>query len=301
MLARLSKGNGHLIMNDVSDDGEIKGVEQPEEDNYYASRLPKGYLSVSQVTQYLKCGEAYRRRYVLGQPTKHTSASAQGRSVHKAAEVLHISMINNRAISEEEMVQVYSDQHDVEMKDAVLLDDDKDDKSLKDIGVSLTRRYRHFAVVGGVDANSKTVEPIKPIAAERSFKVHLPVIDAPAIPFMGVIDLEEEHSIADLKTKAKPASQLEADNSLQLSLYAYVTGKPSVRLDQLVKPTKTLPVRYFRTESIRTRTETLHAVDVVADVAADIAEGRFRRTNPDNWWCTEKWCEYWNDCRGRKR
>lgn len=288
-------------MSETPAEYEIKGIEPVEPSNYYEKNLPKGYLSISQVTQYLKCGEAYRRRYVLGQPVKHTSAAAQGRSVHKAAELLHISMINHKPISEEEMVQVYADQHDTEMKDAVLSEEDKDEKSLKDVGVALTKRYRQFAVFGGTDANSKYVAPIKPIAAERSFKVHLPVIDSDPIPFMGVIDLEEEDCIADLKTKAKPASQLEADNSLQLSLYAHVTGKPLVRLDQLVKPTKTLPARYFRTESVRTRTETLHAVDVVADVAADIADGRFRRTNPDNWWCTEKWCEYWSDCRGRKR
>lgn len=287
---------------DYDNDEPVKGIVLPEtSSNYYSDRLPKGYLSVSQVTQYLKCGEAYRRRYVLEQPIKSTSATAQGRSVHKAAEKLHLSMIANATISEEEMVQVYSDTHDVEMKDAVILEEDQTEKSIKDVGVLLTRRYHKYAVFGGTDANSKVVLPLKPVAAERSFKVHLPVLESDPIPFVGVIDLEEEDGIADLKTKNKPASQLEADNSLQLSIYAYVTGKPSVRLDQLVKPTKTLPARYFRTESIRTKTEALHAVDVVADVAVDIAAGRFRRTNPENWWCTEKWCEYWSDCRGRKR
>lgn len=288
-------------MLDEDDSKEIKGVVAASDDNFYSANLPKGYLSVSQVTQYLKCGEAYRRRYVLDQPAKFTGAAAQGRSIHKAAELLHVSMIASKPLEVEDVVQIYADAHSVEMKDAVLTDEDGTEGAMKDAGVRMVRKYHSLAVFGGTDANDKPVEPIKPIAAEKQFKVHLPVINSDPIPFVGVIDLEEEHSISDLKTKSKAASQLDADNSLQLSLYAHVLGKPQVRLDQLVKPTKTLPPRYIRTVSYRTKNEALHAIDVVADVAADIAAGRFRRTNPENWWCTEKWCNYWSDCRGKKR
>ena len=283
------------------DKNDVKGIIVDSDDNFYVKNLPKGYLSVSQVTQYLKCGEAYRRRYVLEQPSKPTSAAAQGRSIHKAAEMLHLSMIESKVLPVDAVVQVYADTHDVEMQDAVIMEEDQTAGSIKDAGVSMVRKYHTMAVNGGVDANNKVVEPLRPLSAERTFKVRLPVIDGDAIPFVGVIDVEEEHTIVDLKTKAKAASQNDADNSLQLSLYAHVTGKPQVRLDQLVRPTKTLPPRYLRTVSYRTRNEALHAVDVVADVASDIAAGRFRKTNPENWWCTEKWCNYWADCRGRKR
>lgn len=289
------------MLDDYEGDEIIEGIISPVEESPYQKKLPKGYLSVSQVAQYLKCGEAYRRRYVLEQPVKGSVAAAQGKSIHRAAELLHKSMINNAPISSEETVQIYADQHETEMKEVTPTEDDGDIKALKDVGVGMVRKYHNYAVNGGMDANNVYVPPLKPIAAEKQFKVFLNTLHDDPIPFVGVVDLEEEDAIADLKTKAKPATQADAENSLQLSLYAHVTGKPLVRLDQLIKPTKTLPVRYMRTIAVKNKKETLHAVDVVADVAVDIAAGRFRRTNPENWWCSEKWCAYWGDCRGKTR
>jgi len=293
---------------DTIDNEEIKGIEKTGEgDDLYSRALPRGYLSVSQVMQYTKCGEAYRRRYVLEQLIPSNSFMVQGRGVHKAAEELHLSIIGGSPISSAEMVQHYSDVHDTEIVYAEIKEEDSKGDPLtpgviKDMGVRLTRKYHRVAL--GSDKDSKTGQPIpavKPVAAEQVFRVKVTPENSDPIPFMGVIDLVEEGSISDLKTKKKAASQSEADNSIQLSLYAHVTGIPHVRLDQLVKPTKTMPERFLRTESIRDKRETMHALDVVAEVAQDIASGRFRRTNPENWWCTEKWCPYWKDCRGRKR
>ena len=48
--------------------------------------LPKGYLSVSQVTQYYMCGWRYYQTYVLGKRSPGSVATATGRSVHKMIE-----------------------------------------------------------------------------------------------------------------------------------------------------------------------------------------------------------------------
>jgi len=284
----------------------IKGMEAtvpaPLVESSLAKTLPRGYLSVSQVTQYMKCGEAYRRRYILEQKIPSTTFSAQGRSVHKAAEVLHNSMIGGAPISLEQMVQVYSDQHDAEIVDAVPIDDEPDPGKLKDVGVGLTQRYHSVALGNSKDdATGKAVPAIEPIAAERVIRVLITPENCDPVPFMGIIDLEERDTVADLKTKRKATSQAEADNSLQLSLYAHITGKPHVRLDQLIKPTKTMGTRFIRTESVRTKRETLHALDIVGETALDISAGRFRKTDPNAWWCTAKWCPYWSDCRGKAR
>jgi hypothetical protein len=285
--------------------GAIKGIEtapMPPDASGFAKTLPRGYMSVSQTEQYMKCGEAYYRRYVLEQKIPSSTFSAQGRSVHKSAEILHLSIMGGQPIGVEQMVQVYSDQHDIEIVDAVNIGDEPDPGKLKDVGIGLTRKY-HAAALGGAidDVSGKACTAIQPIAAERVIRTILTPENSDPIPFMGVIDVEELDAVIDLKTKRKAASQGEADNSLQLSLYAHITGKPLVRLDQLIKPTKTMGTRFTRTESIRTKTETLHAVDIVAESAADIAAGRFRKTNPANWWCTDRWCPYWSDCRGKAR
>lgn len=293
------------MLDDV-DNEELVPIPPTAQDDTFKDKLPQGYLSVSQVTQVLKCGEAYYYRYVMRRKIPSNSFQVQGRGVHKAAEKLHLSMIGDgpTPISEAEMLQVYSELHDEEIKDADIDDEDTDNDpgKIKDVGIKLTRRYRRAAL--GLERNKATGEnyaPVKPIAAERVIRMNLITDESQTIPFLGIVDLEEEHAIGDVKTKRKAAPQAEADNSLQLSLYAHVTGKPIVRLEQLIKPTKTMPDRFIRTESVRTRQEVLHALDVVSQVAHNIAAGRFQKTNPENWWCSAKWCPYWGDCRGRKR
>jgi hypothetical protein len=291
-------------MMDEIDNEELVSIPPLPLDDTFRDKLPQGYLSVSQVTQYMKCGEAYYFRYVMRRKVPSNSFQVQGRAVHKAAEKLHLSMIDDTPISEVEMLDVYSELHDEEIKTAVIDDEDTDNDlgKIKDVGIRLTKRYRNAAT--GQERNKATGEnyaPVKPIAAERIVRMDIITSESLVIPFLGVIDLEEEFAIGDVKTKKRASPQADADNSLQLSLYAHVTGKPVVRLEQLIKPTKTLPDRFIRTESIRTSQEVLHALDVVSQVAQDIAAGRFRKTNPENWWCSAKWCPYWGDCRGRKR
>ncbi len=290
-------------MYDTIDNEEIVGLPKSDIDERFKDRLPRGYLSVSQVGLYMRCGEAYYHKYVLEKNSPPTYYQVQGRGVHKAAEKLHLRLIEKGVMSEEEMTQTYSDLHDAEIKDVEfnILDDDDPDQ-IKDVGILLTKKYRRVALGQEIDPESKIYfPPIEPIAAERVIRTELMTPDGEKLPFMGVVDLEEEQSISDLKTKKKAASQLDVDNSLQLSLYAHVTGKPIVRMDQLIKPTKRLPARFLRTQAVRSRNEVLHAVDVVSQVADDIARGRFRKTNPENWWCNEKWCPYWSECRGRLR
>lgn len=287
-------------------DNEEKKIKGVVGDPVFANpRLPKGYLSVSQVSLYLKCGESYKRRYVDGEVTASNGYMVQGRGIHKAAETLHLSMLAGDPVSIEEMQAVYSDVYDKEIAEAVISKEEEEDipiAQLKDIGVGMTTHYRKGAL--GLLANPDTCVPypvIVPVAAERIFRVVLRPENAEPVPFLGVIDLEEIGTVVDLKTKKRPASQLDTDSSLQLTLYCYVTGKPECRLDQLVRPSKTKPTRYIRTTATRMRKETLHALDIVGEVAEDIAAGRFRKTNPENWWCGSTTCPYWSTCRGKNR
>jgi hypothetical protein len=291
-------------MIDEVDNEEIKGIEKTAAETglNYSDLLPRGYLSVSQITQYLKCGKAYEFRYVQQKQIPSNNFIVQGRGVHKAAEKLHLSIMAQpeTPISSEEMVDVYSDSHETEKPDAVLIDAD-DWGKVKDEGVQLTSLYHKGALGKTINPDSRQAyEPVRPIAAEKVFRVMLKPRNSDPVPFMGVVDIEEATSLSDLKTRRKLGSQADADNSIQLTLYAHVLGKPDVRLDQLVKPTVTIGPRYVRKGSLRTNREVVHALDIVGDVATDIAAGRFSRTNPENWWCSEKWCPYWSGCRGKK-
>lgn len=269
-----------------------------------SERLPKGYLSVSQISQFMKCGRAYEFRYVLEKPIPKTSFTALGSAVHKAAEKLHVAMMGAALPPPLEFVEdAYSDSHDEYFADPdmILMEEDKVTDP-KDVGVRLTRLYYKGATGELIDPETKQpLRKIYPVAAERVIRTMLKPTDGDEVPFLGIIDLEEPDAVADLKTKRKKGSQGEVDNSLQLSLYAHVSGKKTVRHDQLIKPSAKLPERFIRISANRTEAEIQHAVDIAANVATDIARGRFPLTMPDNWWCTEKWCPFWFDCRGRKR
>lgn len=269
------------------------------------SKLPRGYVSVSQVTQYLKCGAAYEKRYVEDVSVPSNNYMIQGRAVHKSAEMLHLALIADPklATSLDIMESVYSDTQDKEINDntdAALIDAPSWGQ-VKDEGLMLVRQYRKGALGDLTDPDTGfPMVTVKPVSAERIVKVLLTPEESEPIPFLGVIDLEELDTVADLKNKKKASSQADADNSLQLTLYAHILGKPQVRLDQLIKPTKTHGVRYIRKTSYRNTSEVKHALQVVKGVTNAIVAGNFVRTNPENWWCSSKWCPYWGSCRGKK-
>ena len=168
--------------------------------------------------------------------------------------------------------------------------------------MTLTRKY-HDVATGNArdDKTGLQLFAVEPVAAEKSYLVNLTPENSDPIPFMAVIDLEEALDVADLKCKKTAMSQNEVNDNLQLCLYAHITGKASVRLDQLIRPTQKLPARFMRTSCIKTSAEVQHALDIVAEIAEDICAGRFRKTNPENWWCSKRWCPHWSDCRGRIR
>lgn len=272
----------------------IKGIESRKD--FFTAKLPKGYLSVSQVNLFLKCGEQYKRRYVYKEESTKSSAAALGSSIHKAAEVLHTGLMDARNLTEEEVLSVFSDYYDNNIEGVVFDAEEEETPGLmKDMGIKMTKAYRKGAL-GEITEYKR----VKPIAAERIVETKLSVDEGEPIPFVAVIDLEEYSCISDVKTKSKAAGQIDADNSLQLSIYSHITKKPDVRLDQVVRPTKKNDAKYLRTQSHRDPTQIKHALEVVHEVAQDIALGRFRKTSPENWWCSEKWCPYWKDCRGKK-
>lgn len=291
-------------MIDDIDNEQILGLEKSTD---YVDTLPRGYLSVSQVAQYMKCGMAYYFRYVLEMPVPRNSFMAQGSAVHKAAEHMNLFLMENAIAPSLEYVEArYSDAHDEFFSDGdvVIAEEDVSVGHVKDVGILLTQLYYQGAKGELIDPDTKQrMGGVYPVGVERVVKQMLsPGEGERPIPFMAVIDLEEPNGVVDIKTKRKKGSQAEVDNSLQLSLYSHMTGKPDVRHDQLIKPGKTTPKgRYLRTSATRSPGENAHAIDIVAGVARDVSKGRFPLTMPDNWWCTVDWCPYWSVCRGKKR
>ena len=113
---------------------------------------------------------------------------------------------------------------------------------------------------------------------------------------------EMEEVVNDLKTSDRSPQEDAAERSQQLPLYALIrtaeTGKvpDKLRLRTLVQ-TRTGKVSHVEQTTATTR-ENLDAVAARLSAAMDsVRRGSFVPANPDSWWCSQKYCQFWNDCR----
>ena len=72
-----------------------------------------------------------------------------------------------------------------------------------------------------------------------------------------------------------------------------------MQYDLLVETTKTK--KFIQHESVRAETEIEHAKDVVEDAAKAISAGIFQRADPESWVCSAKWCQFYSECRERRK
>lgn len=120
------------------------------------------------------------------------------------------------------------------------------------------------------------------------------------LPLEGTIDLVETDShLRDIKSAGKSYNQAAADCSLQLTQYNvmfYLTfgyWPPETSLIVLVD-LKESKVQHIKTKRTSACLEPYK--ERVKLAIRQIKSGIFLPTNPDNWWCTEKWCGYWQMC-----
>ena len=279
----------------------MKGVEQEQATEHNDPRLPRGYLSHSAIATYLQCARRYMFKYEEDHPQPTRGSAVRGRGVHAAAEHLLKGKQAKRIPSLEETRDVYSGAFEADIKNAneVLVKEDETIGSVKDVGYQMIDKYYDVPFGKAIDDNSKAVIPaITPESVEVRMLKSVPLPEADPVPILAYVDLIEPTAIRDLKTRGKKGTQHEVEDSLQLSLYSILSGKPEVSYDMLVSPTKTMGVRFMRFETVRTEQQKKHALNVIQDVAEGVRKRVYPRTNPENWWCSEESCEYWRMCRG---
>lgn len=293
-------------------DGEFPDDEnlQLPDDVDPTDLLPRGYLSIGQSGAFLKCPYRYFLQYIEGRPTKKAARMFQGTSVHYGAEhVLTVKMQTGKLPKYQDALDAFSTGFEAE-KDTVEDWEGDDPGKVKDLGAKLMGVFY------------KEVAPqIAPLAVEKQFckvvksrdsKVHLPVLGR-IDTIDALLDRPEEFDpsaaahlpshlrrIRDLKIVTNKFPEGKVINSLQFVAYAAVEGIPNVRADQLVKGRAQVPrPRYEQQDAVITSVETNHAFEVLQGVATSISLGHFPKTDPGNWWCSEKWCGVWQHCRGK--
>lgn len=267
--------------------------------------LPSGYLSVSQIGLWQKCGERYRRNYVENMKRPTSSNLGQGKLVHRAVEgLLAYKIANKQEMPPAEMGQDLVTLHMTEMTQDIEVWDPKVPtmEALETSSRELVKMY---------------TEERLPTALPRAVELKITAVFRGRVPFIGYVDHVEQSpidleypdptepvkirlsdSVRDLKSTGRKYGPSTVEDSLQLTTYATALGVENVGFDLLVLKKKN---EFVKQDAFRTPDAKEHALDVVEDVAQAITKGVFPRADPESWMCTEKWCPFYKDCRGRQR
>lgn len=245
------------------------------------------YLSISQIEMFAKCPKQWEYRYVRGIKTPPGVAAVVGKGTHAANEKdLRQKMDWGVLMTEEEVKDTAADALRAawERDQPVMGLGDPDQGQAVDQTVALTSLYHR-----------QLAPRLEPIALERAFVIDIPEL---AHDVLGVVDVETPTTIRDTKTSKRAPDRGAAERSPQMIAYhlrATVAGQPgkTVALDYLVKNQRPTLVTIEAAPSDDDHNAFLQRVKLVSE---SITAGVFPPTSPSNWWCSMRWCGYWEAC-----
>lgn len=257
-------------------------------------------IDFSAVDMWLRCGEQYRRRYVEGKRSPPGIALVEGTSHHKSMEEDNLSKRDKgKALPARQLTEIFETTMTSELAKAeqqcaehkMKLDWEGEDK----------QRLLNRAKLLHVDYAGKWSHKFEPVLVEQPFTKTVKV-DGTEFVLYGQTDLGTKTHILDYKTSSKAKSQRDVDENMQLKLYSWAFDRKQVGIIALVK-TATPYVQYREASAPITPGQWVWTLKVVAAAVRSIRAGSFPFTNPGQfpapWWCSERFCGYWNDCRGK--
>lgn len=247
------------------------------------------HFSYSQIRMFRRCPMSYYFRYIKGLKIPPKSALTLGKSIHKGVEYNFSQKIKSQKdLPLSDVLDAYSTAFD-SLKYGTDWEDEKPGE-VKDEGATLMSLH-----------HTKQAPQIQPIACEKKIPVSFDNVDYTFLGYLDVID--KKGKIIDTKTTGKTPPQDTIKKDEQLTAYAllyrveYGKEEAGIELDYLIR-TKTPKIAIM--EGWRTQQDIEKFLEEVGKIWAMIKTGIFIRTDPSNWWCSPKWCGYWEKCQLRK-
>ena len=252
--------------------------------------MKRNYYSVSQITKYQQCGMKYYYHYVEGRPVRPISDYAlHGSSIDDAANSHFDGVIeNDKGHTISQFVDTAVDFHDTNV-DKYELVATKDKSESRD-RVSILGKTYHISY-------AKKFDPM--ITQYKVHEQHNNHKD-----FIGYVDLlTVDAKVVDNKVKkSMPMTQETMQNvlsrDLQLVKYADMTDMDTVGM-AVVTNTKNPKAEYF--EATVTKQDKVITNKLIKRVTDAIEANVFTPTDSQNWWCSAKWCDFWDTCDFGKR
>ena len=258
--------------------------------------LPTGYLSATQVTMHIRCGLQYYKRYVEKKKRPPGIALVEGSSHHASLEYNNkykIKQHEDRKVKQ--LVSRFEDEFDTRNKEVEDWGEDTVDTVIKRGRVLLPKYLKRFAPF------------FQPSYVERRFTLLLQ-----AVPFVCILDAagqlrlptmgSRSTAVVDYKVVKRTQSAATLDSDIVMSAYGWGAEEklglksPIVGFCNL-KKTKTPQIEWK--PGIITPGRLRWFRRLVLDRAKSISAGNFPLAKPDEWYCSKKFCGFWDECRGK--
>lgn len=257
----------------------------------------------SMLASLMRCGEQFRRRAIDREARPATTPQIRGSAVHRGiAAGLTLQMHSHVAAPPDLMEDMAATEIDRARHGGATL-------TAEEQGQGLARTWGtlkdHAVRYAGTYAR-RVAPAVHPVAVEHRVTLQGVI---PGILLRGTLDLVDQvgptRVVADAKTSERAPHGDAADRSQQLSLYDLLDAGESgpsetrpVRLDYLVLNRSTGTVEPVRLQSVRTAATRRAVVSRIDMAVKSVNAGVFVPANPEtDWWCSERWCEFWSTCQ----
>lgn len=243
-----------------------------------------------------KCGVAFERRYIQGEKTPASPSMIVGTAVDRAVRKNLQNKIDAGILLPGDVVSdTARDALNEQWAEGVNASDD----DAEEVGQSKGEAV-DAAVSLALFHHREAAPILQPIHVARSWTMDVKGLD---IQLAGEIDIQEADSIRDTKTSGKSPVKTAADVSLQLTTYALAArqfdGKIPERLmlDYVVRTPKRHELKLVQLETKRSWRDLNHLAERVYRTSTLIERGAFTPAPTDAWWCSKKYCGYFDSCK----
>lgn len=254
--------------------------------------MTKPKYNQSELKAYLKCGKLWEFRYVRGIKAPPSSALTVGSCVDAAVSSNLAQKVESGSdLPTEAVLDRFSDEFETRRSETEWGDENPGQQ--KDVGIRLTELH-HREVAPRIQP--ETVQESFVIETDGGYDLH------------GTIDhVERDGTVVDTKTSRMAYEPNAIARSFQPALYDFAyeatRGKPAAgfRYDVLVKPTSARAPRLQQVAGQVTREDREWLFDAMNQVHRAIRSGVALPAPEGSWYCSRKWCGYWNICKGKNQ
>lgn len=239
-----------------------------------------------------RCGEQFRRRYLMDEIIPPGIAAGCGTGVHAANEAnLKHKIITEADMPLDDMKDAARDGYVRAFRNGVFLskDDISAKKRLLNEGLNKTLRLTELY-------KNEVAPHIKPKEVEREFLIDVGL----PLPLAGKIDIEQDGRVDDLKTSGIKWPEGRINKEIQPIFYSFAHEKETgIRPEfyyHILRDLKSGP--QLQVQSLKPTDEHYKALfEKINMFCKMLKAGIFPPAEPTSWICSEKFCGYYHDCK----